>query len=327
MLLCSTVAAQTAGTTSTTITPPTLTDVTFSSPFVNIGGSPQNIFVTAVPAGASVANCAITTPSTALATYNPTYLLGPTITVSPAATGTTQAVEHTFTCGAVSKTFVVKPPTCPAEILLSGTELQVGSTTTQNLFVTVSPAGTVLPACTISSTPALATVTVDPLLGTRVALTPSADAITTNATQTVTCGSLSKTFTVKPKVVTVPVINVTASGPITNQTISGSLTVPTADQGKQGSVFIVIVFNGTVFLVDANGGFTPYNPSTTVPPAFTGALGTHSLNVVRTALDLTSARGADIYIGYGLGGPLSPTNTAWNAMLTHGTYKKAYTIN
>jgi len=70
-------------------------------------------------------------------------------------------VQHTFTCGTVSTTFVVKPANYPADIVLSGTELQVGSTTAQRLTVTASPSGTVLPTCTITSTPALATVTVD----------------------------------------------------------------------------------------------------------------------------------------------------------------------
>ncbi len=191
VLMCAGAAAQ-------SVSPPPLTDVTFSSPFINIGGSPQNIFVTPVPATASVANCAITSPTTALATYNPTYLLGPTITVSSRATGTTQAVQHTFTCGAVSKTFVVKPPTYPADIVLIGTQLQVGSTTNQNLIVSPAPVDTVLPACTITSTPALATVTVDAAGGTKIALTTAANAITADTAQTVTCGSLSKTFIVKP---------------------------------------------------------------------------------------------------------------------------------
>lgn len=193
MLMCAGVAAQVTG-------PSPLTDIAFSSPFINIGGSPQNIFVTPVPASASVASCAITSPTTPLATYNTAYFVfGPTISVSSAATGTTHAVQHTLTCGAVSKTFVVKPPTYPAEIVLSGTQLQVGSTTTQSLTVAPSPSDTVLPTCAITSTPALATVTVDARLGTQIALIPSADAITADATQTVTCGSLSSTFTVKAK--------------------------------------------------------------------------------------------------------------------------------
>lgn len=192
MLMCSGVAAQGAGSQS-------LTDVTLSLPFVNIGGNPEfnYIYVTPVPASASVANCSITAPATPLAIFNPTFIFGPVITASPAATGTTQAVQHTLTCGAVSKVFVVKPPTYPAEIVLSGTELQVGSTTTQSLTVTASPAGTVLPTCSITSTPALSTVTNDATSGTKITLTPSADVAAADTPQTVTCGSLSKTFTVK----------------------------------------------------------------------------------------------------------------------------------
>ncbi len=323
MLMCTGVAAQ--GVAPTPPPPPLigepivttafpLTDVTFSSPFINIGGSPQNIFVTPVPATASLANCAITSPTTALATYDPAYLLGPTITVSPTATGTTQAVQHTFTCGAVSKTFVVKPPTYPAEIVLSGAELQVGSTTAQSLTVTASPAGTVLPACTISSTPALSTVTVDASLGTKIALTPSADAITADTTQTVTCGSLSKTFTVKAK--DIANLSIVADGPITNQSIVASVTVAPSDRGKRGFVFAVVFFNLVPVMLSEGGAGAPFSLSQPVfdrfpgdgsinffavnPPAFfEGALNSHTITLPTANFEFF--RGSLMAIGYGVG--------------------------
>jgi hypothetical protein len=211
LLMCAGVAAQ--GT-----SPKPLTGVTFSSPFINIGGSPQNIFVTPVPSDASLSDCAVTSPASPLATYNPTGFFGPMITVSAVAAGTMQAVQHTFNCGLIFKTFVVKPPTYPADILLSGSELKVGETT-QNLTVTPSPSDTVLPTCSITGTPVLSTVTVDRSLGTVIALTPSADAITADTRQTVTCGSLSKTFTVKAKV-SVPLTDFLFSSPFIN--IGGS---------------------------------------------------------------------------------------------------------
>lgn len=295
-----------------------LTDVTFSSPFINIGGSPQNIFVTPVPATASLANCTITSPTTALATYNPTFILGPTITALPTATGTTQAVVHTFTCGSVSKTFVVKPPTYPAEIVLSGTELQVGSATPQSLSVTASPAGTVLPTCTISSTPALSTVTVDATLGTRIALTPSAGAITADTTQTVTCGSLSKTFTVKAK--DIANLSIVADGPLTDRSIVASVTVAPADRGKRGFVFAAMFFNLVpVMFIEGNdrvpfgliqpvfeeqpgntgdGGkldFLNVNP----PAFFEGALNSHTITIPKANCEFF--KGSLLAIGYGVG--------------------------
>lgn len=212
MWMCAGVAAQSSA-------PTPLTGITFLGGIstINIGGSPSNITPIAVPATASLANCAITSPARPLATYDPNYLkfLGPTITISPLATGVTQAVQHTFTCGSVSVNFVVKPPTYPADILLSGTELAVGSATSQSLTVTPSPADTVLPTCQITSTPALATVTMDASGEAKITLTPSADAITADATQTVTCGSLSKTFTVKAKAF-VPPTDLTFSSPFIN---------------------------------------------------------------------------------------------------------------
>lgn len=208
VLSCANALAQTTG-------PGPLSDVVFSSSFANIGGSPQNIFVTAVPSGASLANCSITSPVIPLATYNPAGFFGPTITISAAATGTTQAVQHTFTCGSVSRFFVVKPPTYPADIELSGAELKVGDATNPTLSVKAFPTDTVLPTCSITGNPLVSTVSV----GGTISLLPSADALEADAKQTVTCGSLSKTFNVKAKLL-IPPTDLKLSGSFIN--IGGS---------------------------------------------------------------------------------------------------------
>jgi hypothetical protein len=206
-----------SGALAQTTPPPTLTDVSFlgGTFYMNVGGSPRNIFPQPVPSGASLKDCSITSPSPPLATYDSAGILGPTITVSAAATGTTQAVQHTFTCGSVSKFFVVKPPTYPADIELSGAELKVGDATNPTLSVKPFPTDTVLPTCSITGNPLVSTVTVDRTLGTIITLLPSADAITTDAKQTVMCGSLSKTFNVKAKVF-VPATDLKLSGSFIN---------------------------------------------------------------------------------------------------------------
>lgn len=356
MLMCTVVAAQGVNARVTPTPTPTdpnpifdttrvLTGITFSSPFINIGGSPQNIFVTPVPATASLANCVISSPTTALATYNPAYILGPTITVLPTATGVTQAVEHTFTCGAVSKTFVVKPSTYPAEIVLSGTALQAGSATAQSLTVTASPAGTVLPTCTITSTPALATVTVDATLATKIALIPSAEAITADTTQTVTCGSLSKTFTVKAK--DIANLSIVADGPITDQSIVASVTVAPSDKGKRGFVFVLLVwnFNPVMLLGNADGSLAGFSlpafeltpadlqldgiPKGTInpfalgnfPAFYEGVLNSHTLTLSRG--DKSPFKGNLLAIGYGVG---ADRKTAFQNMMANANVCYCHTF-
>lgn len=298
--------------------PPPLTGLTFSSPFINVGGSPQNIFVTPQPSGASLANCVVSGPAELLARYNPQGFFGPTISVASGATGVTQAVAHTLTCGTVAKSFVVKPPTYPAEITLSRSELVAGSADKTSLTVSHSPADTVLPTCSVSGDTVLATVA-----GNTVTLTSAAAAITSAVRQTISCGSLSQTFTVAPSTLLKPVFAATAGGPLTARTLSATLTPATADVGKAGAVYVAAIISGVVFFMDSNGSWSPYTGASP-PAAATGPIKATPLVILPTATDVTALTGGQIVIGYGLG--TAPASDPFNNMLNNARYDVVHTF-
>ncbi len=118
------------------------------------------------------------------------------------------------------------------------------------------------------------------------------------------------------------------SGPITAQTIMGMLTVDSVNMGKLGSVFVAaIIPNVGVYFLNSSLKWSSFITCASTPAYLTTTLSTHEkIPVVPTPTDLSTLVGAEIVIGYGLGGSLSPAGTACNNMITNGTYDVVYTI-
>lgn len=150
-----------------------------------------------------------------------------------------------------------------------------------------------------------------------------------------TAGTVTKdvTYTVKQYTSTTPVAGgsggATVTGAITSQTISTGVVPATADQGKQGSVFVAAILpnNGGIFFMDSNSNWTPYSSCATAPVYKTGTLASIAdIKLLPASTDLSSLVGTDIYTGYGIGGVLSPAGTACNNMIANGSYSLTYTI-
>ncbi len=123
----------------------------------------------------------------------------------------------------------------------------------------------------------------------------------------------------------------TATGTITSQTVSVGMVPAGNDSGKQGSVFVAAVFpstlGGGVYFMNSSQAWTQYTTCATAPVYNTGSLAAVSdVKLLPAAADLTGLVGTQIYVGYGVGGALSPAGTACNNMLTGGTYSLVYTV-
>lgn len=121
------------------------------------------------------------------------------------------------------------------------------------------------------------------------------------------------------------------TGPITNQTITITMTPPQnmVDLWWVGVYVAAITpssMGGGAYLLAANGGWIPFTTCASAPSAFIGTLGaTLQLKVVPTPTDLSALTGTSIYVGYGIGGETFADTCS--DMLDHSTMVKAYTIN
>lgn len=120
---------------------------------------------------------------------------------------------------------------------------------------------------------------------------------------------------------TYPAVNVTDS---TKAVISGlPVTAAGKDQGKPGAVYVVFIYGGTVFFMDSTGAWTTYTGKS---PAsyFTGNLTTVSVDVLKVPTDLSSLKGGQLILGYGLG--LAGLSDPFNEMLNNTRYNVLYTV-
>jgi hypothetical protein len=100
---------------------------------------------------------------------------------------------------------------------------------------------------------------------------------------------------------------VTVSGPLKAQTISLKYTPEPDLQGRSGRVFIAAAtppaLGGTVFFLNAAGGWEPFVSCDSAPAYFTGILDSiASIPLVPSPLDLTPLKGTRIYLGQISGG-------------------------
>ncbi len=112
------------------------------------------------------------------------------------------------------------------------------------------------------------------------------------------------------------------TGAISKQTIQATVSVPAADVGKTGSLYVAAALpNGTIYVLTPTG-WQLFNANNPVAYA-AGALKTQTVTVVG-GVDLTSLRGTSVYAGYGVGanGPTSLSN-----MLASGQLTQVYTIH
>lgn len=120
---------------------------------------------------------------------------------------------------------------------------------------------------------------------------------------------------------TYPAVTVADS---TKAVISGlSLTAAGKDQGKPGAVYVAFIYSGTVFFMDSTGAWTTYTGKS---PAsyFTGSLTTSSIDVLKVPTDLSSLKGGQLIVGYGLG--LAGLSDPFNEMLNNTRYNILYTV-
>ena len=129
---------------------------------------------------------------------------------------------------------------------------------------------------------------------------------------------------------TVPTIPpATVTGAVTSQTIASTAVASGNDQGKLGTLYVAAALpssvGGGVYLKDTSGKWVAYDPAKPAYYASPVTLGSHNISVVE-ALDLSSIKGTEIYVGYGVGSTAFGMAAPWNAMLTNGTYTLVYTV-
>lgn len=95
------------------------------------------------------------------------------------------------------------------------------------------------------------------------------------------------------------------------------------DQGKQGAIYVAFIYNGTVFFMDNAQTWKLYTGAT--PAAYaTGTLGSASIDVLKTATDLSSLKGGQLIVGYGLG--IAGLGDPFKNMLDNVRYNVAYEV-
>lgn len=107
----------------------------------------------------------------------------------------------------------------------------------------------------------------------------------------------------------------TPSGTPAQLSLSGQLVVSDADRGQSGTVFVAAVLPDARVYTLSNGHWSAVTDGT-LTPYYSGALGTHTVNVL-TGQDTTTLAGTVIYAGYG--------RTAQD-MLNLGQYTPLYTL-
>lgn len=120
---------------------------------------------------------------------------------------------------------------------------------------------------------------------------------------------------------TYPAVTVADS---TKAVISGlSVTAAGKDQGKPGAVFVAFIYSGSVFFMDSTGAWTAYTGK--APTAYyTGSLTSQTVDVLKTATDLSSLVGGQLIVGYGLG--VAGLSDPFNEMLNNTRYNVLYTV-
>lgn len=125
------------------------------------------------------------------------------------------------------------------------------------------------------------------------------------------------------------------SGPISSVNVSISFAPAGNDIGKQGSMFVAALINpgGALYCYGSSTGtntaahWVAYNgAASSCLPFYTGPLVQISNATILSNANLTGYSGSKLYVGYGFGGALSPAGTAFNSLVSNGTYSLVYTV-
>ncbi len=111
----------------------------------------------------------------------------------------------------------------------------------------------------------------------------------------------------------------TQSGPITQATVDVGVSVAPAHVGQQGQIYLAVLLpNGALLLLDANGTFVTYDPAQPFPVLYNGALPKRlPLNLTRDA-NLEGLTGTVLIMGYGLGsGSVADADMLTNSRYTN----------
>jgi hypothetical protein len=110
--------------------------------------------------------------------------------------------------------------------------------------------------------------------------------------------------------------SMTASGSSSNLSLTGKLTVATADVGTTGSIYVALLAGGLLYFNNGSA-WVAANAGNGFPAFYTGALAaTHSL-VVLNDINVSSICGLPVYIGYG---------ASVADMVAKGQYKQVYSL-
>lgn len=117
----------------------------------------------------------------------------------------------------------------------------------------------------------------------------------------------------------------TATGTNTALTLSSSVVAAGNDQGKIGTLFVVAVLpNGQIYSRNSSGGWKLWDGSSAFDSVAAGVtLGSHSVDILSAAMDVSSLVGTQIYVGYGIG---ALGTSAYTNLLANATYNKVYTV-
>lgn len=192
----------------------TFTDFSFS-PSQLIVGSVTSTTMTPTPTGSTLPACTTTSPNITVTGSQVQLKAGTTLTT------TAMALVN---CGGVIKTLNILPATTAVltDVGLSATTLNVGSSPT-SLTLTPIPSNAVLPTCSVASNSVLA------VNGATVSLSSSASTLAATAQETLVCGSIVKTITVKPQGATASVQTQVQTDTDGKVTLQITLTQPAAD--------------------------------------------------------------------------------------------------
>ncbi|MHB9118210.1 MAG: hypothetical protein ACYC2R_08030 [Burkholderiales bacterium] len=94
-------------------------------------------------------------------------------------------------------------------------------------------------------------------------------------------------------------ITASPSGGDGDLTLTAQVQVAPADNNQPGDVYTLANIYGQLFFKGANGAWSQWNGTASLPPYYSGALGSHTIPIF-DHLNLNDFPGVKVYVGYGL---------------------------
>lgn len=115
--------------------------------------------------------------------------------------------------------------------------------------------------------------------------------------------------------------SMTATGPLTAQSLAFNLTLKSTDVGQVGCRFVVAVFAGKIYMF-LPAGIEQFDAAANQAHFF-GALSNSSATTLIASTNLSVITGADFYVGYGVSNSVPG---CLSDMIAKGTYAHIYTV-